>query len=201
MVDLPDPVPPTRATVSPGAMSRVTSVSVGVAASSKRKLTPRRLTAPRGSLIRLVPDTTVSGASNTSHTRSAAVWASRMKLRRNPSEPTGQASDSSSVTKETTWPSVRSPSAAATAAPPRTTTSSTDGNASSSVHSTAASRIRCTPESRRSMARRSKARNAWGTRPNERMTRTPWSASSAVEATSPVRSCTSRETIPKRRTR
>ena len=35
-VDLPEPVPPTKATVSPGAMSRLTSVKVSASASGKR---------------------------------------------------------------------------------------------------------------------------------------------------------------------
>ena len=104
------------------------------------------------------PVTMLSGASNTSATRSAAVAVSRAKDSSQPRLPTGQASDSSSVTKVTAAPSERTPPATPKLTPMRTTSSSTEGKISSSVHRTAARSIRFTPLSAKRVARSSNVR-------------------------------------------
>ena len=109
--DLPDPVAPTSATVSPGCRSRSTPRSVHSSgrASGKRNPTFSRRRWPRGAASSRSPSSMVRSSSKTCTMRSAAVIDSWVIDSRKPSEEIGQTSESIIVMKATRVPSVTRP--------------------------------------------------------------------------------------------
>ena len=190
---MPEPVAPTRATVSPGARCRLTSCRTSASASGKRNDTcSEALSSPRTSASSQVPSTMSFSASKISAIRSAAVIASCAIDSRKPSAATGQTSDIIRVMKATSVPSVTCPWPAASAPKPSTMIKVTLGMTPRKVQNCDWTRTRAIEVSC-SRAARVRSRRRCGRRPNDLMTRSPCATSSTAEATSPVWSWTARD--------
>ena len=106
---LPEPVAPTRAIVSPGARSRLTSRSTSSSGRPGRRSRRARSAGGLRVLDGWPPETIAGSVSKISRIRAAEVIASWAIARMTPSDATGHTSDSIRVMKATSSPGVRSP--------------------------------------------------------------------------------------------
>ncbi len=196
-VVLPEPVAPTRASVSPGfssrSMPRSRSSLLG-AASAKWKRTPENVRRPRdcGAAVGSVGEVTVTGESITSKNRSDAEAVSLASAISQPIESMGQRSVIATPKNATNVPAVSVPAATSRMPSNSVRPSAISGSAMITAQSSettlalVSSVVRSPPASLRN------SRPRWALRPNAFRMRIPSTDSSTLVARSPTWSCARR---------